>query len=75
MTFLAPAIAALLGLGIGALLGRVGRSRLIAEKLQTEEEVARLENQSRDQSRQVSKLRGEQRALSSFTPFPASRAT
>jgi diguanylate cyclase (GGDEF)-like protein len=38
-----------------------------AELGRMEAEVARLENQSRDQSRQSAKLRAEQKALSSFT--------
>ena len=64
---LAPAIAGVLGLAFGILIGRRGRSRLVGEVCGLEDEVARLESQTRDQSRQVAKLRGEQRALSSFT--------
>lgn len=64
---LAPAVAGVLGLGIGVLLGRLGRTGFVREKLRVDAELARLENQSREQSRQVSKLRNEQRALSNFT--------
>jgi len=63
---LAPVGAGLLGVAIGVLIGRIGRSELIANASRLEAEVARLESQSRDQARQVSKLRGEQRAMSSF---------
>ena len=64
---LAPVVAGVLGLAFGILIGRLGRSRLAGELCRLEAEVARLESQSRDQSRQVAKLRAEQRALSSFT--------
>ncbi len=67
LTMLVMIVATALGVGIGFLLGRLGRTRLVGELAESESEVARLENQSRDQSRQVSKLRGEQRALSGFT--------
>src|SRR5262245_26228591 len=60
MVILAPALAAAVGLGIGVVLGRLGRSKIIDAQTALEEEIARLENQARDQSRQVSKLRGEQ---------------
>jgi len=66
LTF-APVVAGLLGIGVGVLIGRSGRAQLISDVGRLETEVARLEGQSRDQSRQVAKLRGEQRALSSFT--------
>lgn len=64
---LAPFVAGLLGVGIGVLIGRAGRSQLVSDSSRLEAEVARLESQSREQSRQVAKLRAEQRALSSFT--------
>jgi diguanylate cyclase (GGDEF)-like protein len=64
---LAPVVIGILGLGFGTLLGRLGRSKLADNVQRLEAELARLENQSRDQSRQVAKLRAEQRALSSFT--------
>ncbi len=67
MSALAPVLAGVLGVAFGTFLGRIGRSRLSGELSRLEGEVARLESQSRDQSRQVAKLRGEQRALSSFT--------
>ena len=63
----APLVAGALGIGFGLLIGRLGRSRDSAELSRLEAEVARLESQSRDQSRQVAKLRAEQKALSSFT--------
>jgi diguanylate cyclase (GGDEF)-like protein len=62
-----PVVGGALGVGFGVLIGRMGRSRLVEDLGRSEAEVARLENQSRDQSRQLAKLRGEQRALSSFT--------
>ena len=62
-----PALAGVLGVALGAVVGRFGRSRLLGDFRRLEAEVARLESQSRDQSRQVAKLRGEQRAQSSFT--------
>lgn len=58
-----------LGVAFGALVGRLGRPRLLSDIRRLEADVARLEAQSRDQSRQVAKLRGEQQALSSFTRF------
>ena len=64
---LAPIGAGLLGIGIGVLIGRLGRSRLVQDVGRLEAEVARLESQSRDQARQVAKLRAEQRAMSSVT--------
>jgi len=64
---LGPAIVGVLGLAFGILIGRLGRARLAGDAGRFEAEVARLESQSRDQSRQVAKLRAEQRALSSFT--------
>ena len=64
---LVPIVAGVVGLAFGIFIGRLGRSRLASGQSQMEAEVARLESQSRDQSRQVAKLRGEQRALSSFT--------
>lgn len=67
MTVIIPIFTALVGTGIGVLLGRMGRTQLIAARQDLEAEIARLENQSREASRQISKLRGEQRALSSFT--------
>jgi diguanylate cyclase (GGDEF)-like protein len=67
VSLLAPIVAGVLGLGLGVLMGRLGRSKLSANVQRLEAELARLENQSRDQSRQVSKLRAEQRAQSSFT--------
>jgi len=60
-------LAGALGVAFGTLLGRRGRSRLVGDLSRLEAEIARLENQSRDQARQVAKLRSEQRALSSFT--------
>jgi diguanylate cyclase (GGDEF)-like protein len=62
-----PVVGGALGVGVGVLIGRMGRSRLVEDLGRSEGEVARLENQSRDQSRQLAKLRSEQRALSSFT--------
>jgi diguanylate cyclase (GGDEF)-like protein len=56
-----------MGIACGTFIGRRGRPRLVGDLHRLEGEVARLENQLRDQSRQVAKLRGEQRALSSFT--------
>ena len=56
-----------LGAAAGALLGRLGRPRLLNHVSQLETEIARSEAQSRDQSRQVTKLRNEQRALANFT--------
>ena len=67
LSTLAPVLAGVLGVGFGVLIGRLGRSRLFGELRRLEADVARLESQSRDQSRQVAKLRGEQRALASFT--------
>ena len=64
---IAPVLAAVVGVACGVLLGRRGRSQLIGDVDRFEAEVARLENQARDQSRQVAKLRSEQRAQSSFT--------
>jgi diguanylate cyclase (GGDEF)-like protein len=64
---LAPTLAGVVGTAVGVLLGRMGRSRVDSELRRLEAEVARLENQSRDQSRQVAKLRAEQRAVSNFT--------
>ena len=61
------AIAGGLGVAAGALLGRLGRPRLLGKIGELESEIARSEAQSRDQSRQVTKLRNEQRALSNFT--------
>ncbi len=58
-----------LGLAFGALVGRLGRPRLMSDIRRLEADIARLEAQSRDQSRQVARLRGEQQALSSFTRF------
>ena len=66
LSLVAPSIVAVLGLGIGVLLGRLGRSRMVGERLRAEAELARLESQARDQSRQVAKLRNEQGALSKF---------
>jgi diguanylate cyclase (GGDEF)-like protein len=63
----APVVGGALGVGFGVLIGRMGRTRLVEDLGKAEAEVARLEKQSRDQSRQLAKLRGEQRALSSFT--------
>lgn len=60
-------VAAGVGAGVGALMGRSGRPALIADISRLEAEVARAEAQSRDQSRVVTKLRNEQRALSNFT--------
>jgi diguanylate cyclase (GGDEF)-like protein len=62
-----PILAGIVGFGLGALLGRLGRSRLVGGLGRLEAEVARLESQSKEQSRQVTKLRSEQRALSSLT--------
>jgi len=62
-----PIVAAVTGAACGFLLGRRGRARLVGDLDGLEAEVARLETQARDQSRQVAKLRSEQRALSSFT--------
>ena len=67
LSTLALVLAGALGVGVGVLLGRLGRSKLVSGLQLLESDVARLENQSRDQSRQVAKLRNEQRALSSFT--------
>ena len=64
---LAPVVAGVLGVAFGAVIGRVGRSRLVNDLSHLEAEVARLESQSRDQARQVAKLRGEQRAVSNLT--------
>lgn len=63
----APVLVGAAGIGFGMFIGRLGRSRLIEDLERVEAEVARLENQLRDQSRHIAKLRGEQRALSSFT--------
>jgi diguanylate cyclase (GGDEF)-like protein len=60
-------VAAGLGVAAGAILGRFGRARLLADVSRLEADVARAEAQSRDQSRFVTKLRNEQRALSNFT--------
>jgi diguanylate cyclase (GGDEF)-like protein len=62
-----PVVSGLVGLGVGVFLGRIGRSVFVAEIGRLESEIVRLESQSRDQARQVTKLRGEQRAMSSFT--------
>jgi diguanylate cyclase (GGDEF)-like protein len=67
LSTLAPVLAWVLGVGFGILISRLGRSRLVGEVRRLEAEVSRLENHSRDQSRQVAKLRGEQQALASFT--------
>jgi len=67
LSTLAPALAGVVGVALGAYLGRMGRSGLIADRRRLEAEVARLENQCSDQSRQVAKLRAEQRAVSNFT--------
>jgi diguanylate cyclase (GGDEF)-like protein len=56
-----------LGVAAGSLLGRLGRPRLLQDIKRLEAELARAEVQSREQSRQVSKLRNEQRAMSNFT--------
>jgi len=63
----APFLVGVAGIAFGIFIGRLGRSRLLGDLQRVEAEVARLENQLRDQSRQVAKLRGEQRALASFT--------
>jgi diguanylate cyclase (GGDEF)-like protein len=60
-------VAAGVGIATGALLGRKGRPRLVTSIARLEAEVARAEAQSREQSRMVTKLRNEQRALSHFT--------
>lgn len=60
-------VAAGLGVAFGTLLGRLGLSRLLGDRERLEGEVARAEAQSREQSRLVTKLRNEQRALSNFT--------
>jgi len=67
LSALALVLAGVLGVGFGVLIGRLGRSRLVSDLRRLEAEIARLENQSREQSRQVAKLRAEQRALASFT--------
>jgi diguanylate cyclase (GGDEF)-like protein len=64
---LAPVLAGAAGIAFGIFIGRLGRSRLVGDLQRTEGEVARLENQLRDQARQVAKLRAEQRAVSNFT--------
>ena len=56
-----------LGVAAGAALGRSGRPKLLGEISRLEAEVARAEAQSREQSRVVTKLRNEQRAISNFT--------
>jgi diguanylate cyclase (GGDEF)-like protein len=66
---LAPVGAGLLGAAIGFLIGRIGRAELIENGTRLQAEVARLESQSRDQARQVSKLRSEQHAMSNFMRF------
>jgi diguanylate cyclase (GGDEF)-like protein len=67
LTDFAPLVAAAAGIGVGALIGRLARPGQSADVAGFETEIARLESQSRDQSRQMAKLRSEQRALSSFT--------
>ena len=59
-------VAAAFGAGIGALLGRWGRTALIEETERLAAELARSEAQGRDQTRQTAKLRNEQRALSNL---------
>jgi hypothetical protein len=60
-------VAAGLGVAAGALMGRSGKRELGTQIGQLESDVARAEAQSREQSRLVTKLRNEQRALSHFT--------
>jgi diguanylate cyclase (GGDEF)-like protein len=60
-------VAAAFGAGIGALLGRLGRTALVEESERLAAELARSEAQGRDQTRQTAKLRNEQRALSNLT--------
>jgi diguanylate cyclase (GGDEF)-like protein len=60
-------VAAAFGAGLGALLGRWGRTALIEETDRLAAELARSEAQGRDQTRQTAKLRNEQRALSNLT--------
>jgi len=60
-------VAAAFGAGIGALLGRLGRTALVEETERLAAELARSEAQGRDQTRQTAKLRNEQRALSNLT--------
>lgn len=67
LSTLAPILVGAAGIAFGIFIGRLGKSRLVSDLARVEAEIARLENQLRDQSRQVAKLRGEQRALSSFT--------
>lgn len=64
---IAPIAAGAVGVAFGVVIGRLGRWRLVSERGHLEAEVARLESQSRDQARQVAKLRGEQRAVSNLT--------
>ena len=60
-------VAAGAGVAVGAFLGRLGTRRLTTETERLEADIARSEAQAREQSRQISKLRNEQRALSGFT--------
>jgi diguanylate cyclase (GGDEF)-like protein len=60
-------VAAALGLAAGTLLGRWGRSQIADEVTRLEGDLARAETQGRDQSRQLTKLRNEQRAMTNFT--------
>jgi diguanylate cyclase (GGDEF)-like protein len=60
-------VAASLAIVAGYLLGRKDRPRLLADIDHLKSEVARAEAQSREQARLVTKLHGEQRALSDVT--------
>lgn len=57
-------VAAAVGIGVGTLLGRLGRTALLTEIDRLGAELARAEAQGRDQTRQTAKLRNEQRAIS-----------
>jgi diguanylate cyclase (GGDEF)-like protein len=67
MSQFAPVLAGVIGIFVGMVLGRLGRPRLTGEIGRLEGEIARLESQSKDQARQIAKLRGEQRGLTSIS--------
>ena len=60
------AIGAIAGLGLGVVLGRAGRSRMIAEIKSMRTRVGRMESQSKDQTHSVSRLRKEQGSVASL---------